>query len=376
MNRIIPTYLFLWLLLFCVTALAEGNTFYVSESGDNDNEGSLMAPWRDIQYAIDHPEVTDGDTIMVMDGTYRENVDVDKELTIQSVNGRDSTTVRTLDTNDHVFEVTSDNVTIKGFRVHSATGNFKAGIYLGTGTDHCIISNNRGTGCYYGCYLYISASNMIEGNIFNDNTDHGLRLYNSSNNRLYSNVCSYNDKNGMHLNGGSNHNKIIDNQCTYNEYNGVAVSDSEYNQLRENLCESNHQSGIYLGLSSSYNTIMQNGCRYNTLYGINISDSSNNYIYFNEIRDNVDANVESSGSTNVWHPPKKIAYRFFGGNVKRGYLGNYYGDYGSADTNFDGINDTPYDLPGTEPDDTYALFRWLSWYRIVKPVLPNILLLF
>ena len=68
-----------------------------------------------IQAAVDNAIA--GDTIIVRDGTYSENVDVNKQLTIQSENGADKTIVQTVDSNDHVFEVTADYVNISGFTV-------------------------------------------------------------------------------------------------------------------------------------------------------------------------------------------------------------------------------------------------------------------
>ena len=56
-----------------------------------------------IQWAVDN--VTDGDTIIVRDGTYTENMDVNKSLTIQSENGSETTVVQAVNPNDYVFEV-------------------------------------------------------------------------------------------------------------------------------------------------------------------------------------------------------------------------------------------------------------------------------
>ena len=63
-------------------------------------------PCQSIQAAVDraHP----GDIIIVRDGTYTENIDVNKSLTIQSENGSASTIVPTANLDDHVFnELTS-----------------------------------------------------------------------------------------------------------------------------------------------------------------------------------------------------------------------------------------------------------------------------
>lgn len=53
-----------------------GNTFYVATTGSNSNAGSEQAPWRTVQYAVDHVEA--GDTILVRGGVYNETVIITK----------------------------------------------------------------------------------------------------------------------------------------------------------------------------------------------------------------------------------------------------------------------------------------------------------
>ena len=48
---------------------------------------------------------TNGDNIIVNDGTYAENINVAKEVTIRSQNGSASTTIRSSSSSDHVFDV-------------------------------------------------------------------------------------------------------------------------------------------------------------------------------------------------------------------------------------------------------------------------------
>ena len=50
------------------------------------------------------------DTIIVYPGTYSENVDVNKRLTIKSKSGAEATIVQVANPDDHVFEVMADYV--------------------------------------------------------------------------------------------------------------------------------------------------------------------------------------------------------------------------------------------------------------------------
>ena len=58
---------------------------------------------------------SDGDTIVVKDGVYFENIDVSKSVKIVSESGPNSTVILADVVNDNVFDVFSDNVTIFGF---------------------------------------------------------------------------------------------------------------------------------------------------------------------------------------------------------------------------------------------------------------------
>jgi hypothetical protein len=53
-----------------------GNTYYVATDGNDQNAGTLEAPFRTIQHAVNLADA--GDTVLVRGGVYRENVDIRK----------------------------------------------------------------------------------------------------------------------------------------------------------------------------------------------------------------------------------------------------------------------------------------------------------
>jgi parallel beta-helix repeat protein len=148
-----------------------------------------------IQGAIDN--ATAGDTIIVRDGMYTENVNVNVDhLTIKSEHGYDSTVVHAANTSDHVFEVTADYVNITGFTVTDATGAasdyiYTCGIQLYQ-AEHCIISDNNALNNWRGIYLVYSSNNSLTGNTASNNTYSGIYLSSSCN---YNTLTDNNVKN-------------------------------------------------------------------------------------------------------------------------------------------------------------------------------------
>ena len=76
-------------------------------------------PGESIQAAVDAADP--GDTIIVRDGIYTENINVYKRLIIFSENGSASTIVQAAIPDDHVFEITANHVNLSGFAVENAT---------------------------------------------------------------------------------------------------------------------------------------------------------------------------------------------------------------------------------------------------------------
>ena len=122
-------------LVTAVPAAAQAN-YYVATDGsddygdgtetwvDNDSSGDWSewdtGPWLTIQHAIDSASA--GDTIIVGDGTYQESISVTtSDLTLRSVNGRDSTTI------ENVGNVVSPEAAQCGFLIRGSADNFTLG---------------------------------------------------------------------------------------------------------------------------------------------------------------------------------------------------------------------------------------------------------
>lgn len=157
-----------------------------------------------IQTAVD--AASPGDTIIVRDGTYTENIAVNKSVTIMSENGAESSIVQAECSDDHIIEVTADYVNISGFTVRSVRKSHdptiqNAGIYLKS-VVHCCISDNIATSNDFGILLYDSSTNALTNNTAKEN-DAGIILFGSSRNVFYlnnfidntENVRSYNSTN-------------------------------------------------------------------------------------------------------------------------------------------------------------------------------------
>ena len=170
-----------------------------------------------------------GDTIIIEDGIYIENVKVNKRLTIRSKSGPDKTIIQAATPQDPVFNVTSDYVNISGCTMKGAY----TGMRLYT-ADYCnITGNNCSSNDVYGIDLRYSDNNSIFNNTCSNN-NFGIYLNNSSNNLITNNNVSNNSRvfpfdfppsqgTGIYLLNSSN-NKIYLNNFI-NNYDNVHPSD-------------------------------------------------------------------------------------------------------------------------------------------------------
>ena len=248
-----------------------------------------------IQDAID--SANSGDTILVEDGTYTENVKVNKSLTIESENGADKTVVQTANSDDHVFEVTADYVNIIGFKITGAgVHDWNTGIHL-VYVNYCKILDNIVSENPKGIRIHSSSNNIIVNNSVSKNWDVGIHLAYSSNNTITNNNISDNGD-GIELLYSSDKNIITNNNISDNG-DGIYVYDlSNNNIISNNYVTSNYDYGIKLSDHSTSNVIDNNEVIDNK-QGILLVDSPNNNLSSNNISSNEAYGIEllSSPST-------------------------------------------------------------------------------
>jgi len=183
------------------TCVASGNTIYVDDSGGAD--------YTNIQDAVN--AANDSDTIYVYGGTYNENVVINKSL-ILTGGGSGITTIN--GEGDHTLKVTSDNVSISGFKIKNTAGSSYACIQLYY-VINCQINDIIAQ--YGGNTLYLvgSNTNIIEDNTI-ENGNIGIFFSNSDDNIITNNYIQNNNAYGISLSSNSASNIIYKNDFSNN----------------------------------------------------------------------------------------------------------------------------------------------------------------
>jgi parallel beta-helix repeat protein len=120
-----------------------------------------------IQEAVD--AASEGMLIIVHEGTYNENVLVNKQLSIMTQDGPSSTFVTPPNPAVSAFTVTADGVIISGFSIQGASGSGAAGIYV-EGASDCTLADNSISGNHYGVLTSAaSRSNVVVQNHIHSN---------------------------------------------------------------------------------------------------------------------------------------------------------------------------------------------------------------
>jgi parallel beta-helix repeat protein len=280
-----------------------------------------------IQEAINH--AGEGDTIFVRNGTYYENVVVNK--TISLIGEKKSTTI--VDGGGDggkstvVIGVTASDVHISGFTVRNGMDGIQ--------TQH------------------EASVTTIDGNMLS-NSVYGVHIY-------------------------SNSNIVSENEFFSNEYGGVGIEQSGDNAIRQNVFEENSW-GAVLFLSSD-NIISQNIITNSSWLGISLQGSCNNVIEGNSLSNGGGIGLGFSWDRIYYHPSGNTIFHNNFINTTEAYVdpnavdnvwdngcpsgGNYWSDYNATDlysgpcqniTGSDGIGDLPHVIDENN-QDRYPLMK-------------------
>ena len=288
------------------TLSAGGTILHIPETLTVNASGG--ADYTSIQAAIDAAE--SGDTIMVHNGTYHENVKVNKQLTLIGID----TPVVDGERGDSAIEVTASYCTIDGFVVTQGSHYwYDAGIRVSSYGN--TIKNNSIHDTNIGIYLNSAGSNTLTNNTISDNS-YGIRLYHSSDSTLRDNDMSGNTYNldvlAWSLDG---YTQDID---TSNTVNGkpvyylvgesgmvidsssnagyVGIINSSNIVVRDLTLRNNYQGALFAYTSGSR---IENVDASKSCYGISMYQSSGNTLTNNRMTDNNYGMYLQESSSNV-----------------------------------------------------------------------------
>jgi parallel beta-helix repeat protein len=223
----------------------------------------------------------DGDTIFVRNGTYYENVVVNK--TVSLIGEDKSTTIIDGMGTGTVLNVTADDVSVTGFTIQKSGSEWvytmDSGILIQSSNNR--IENNVMSYNSAGIFLDSSDNNLLISNNVSNNR-YGILLENSRNNTIKSNIILSNKNHGIGFSHSKN-NTLASNDIVSN-YFGIYLWGSENNTLAYNTL-SNNEYGIRLSALSSSNALFGNNL-YSNGDGILIVESENNVLRDNNLTNN------------------------------------------------------------------------------------------
>ncbi len=325
--------------------------WYVDASYSGTETGSQTQPFDTIGEAV--TAAIDGDRIMVAAGTYNENANIGKSLTVIGAD-RDTTIIDGGESGD-VVHITAGGTIFKGFTVTNAGTtdgldgieinnadycriedvNASDGNHIGirlTSSNYCVINNNHVTNNILGIYSGWSTNNEFGFNYINNNPANGIQLASSvstdswvHNNTVIKNGVYGSPTGGIFLWGSGSKNNII-----------------EYNYIDGN------NDGIHFRASGITGNIVHDNTITNCLgAGVRYTHSAGpNTFYHNSFINNA-AQTVSTLASDTWDNgyPSGGNYwdTYTGVDVKKGAAQNIAGA--------DGIGDTAYSVPGGGTDN-------------------------
>jgi parallel beta-helix repeat protein len=369
-----------------------------------DDDGGAGMDFTKIQDAVDAAQ--DNDTIIVYNGTYNENLTLNKQLTLKG----SGMPVVDAGVSGSVITVHANGCIIDGFKINrSGYGLKDAGIKVES--DKNIIKSNIISNNWYGIHLrkrvsnntiqdnkvvsnkYIGISldddtsnNTVLNNTVISNEDDGIEIDESNNNTIDNNIISQNNGLGISIddwsddniisnntiseNAGegmwmgyySSNNKIVNNKIVFNDDGGICFSGhTSCNLIANNNISFNDDDGIVLK-TSQYNTIRSNTITSNDGKGIKLDSAPNNIVYHNNLIDNDPNGYDDTGANNSWDNGPIIGGNYWDdhtcdGNPSNGRQPYHIDKYGEDNYPFENpIAEAP-PLPPPQPKSQIHLHK-------------------
>ncbi len=257
--------------------------------------GTGPSNYSQIQDAID--DASNGDTVFVFNGTYYENVLVDKS--IQLIGEDNNITIIDASGSSDVVKITADDVILTGFTFQNSGDDYKNDACVEIVSNGNNISNVRCLNSNYGIWVRDCTGNTIS-NTFCDCYYDGIWMINSGNNILRNNSMVYC---GVVLDGGSLSDFIQDID-TSNMVNGKPVYYYK------------NQNGI--GISPFAGQVILVNCSNCIVYDLDINDVTDGieimYSHDNIIENNIVENTSDFGIRLVKSSRNTIRNNIFSGN--------------------------------------------------------------
>ncbi|UCH89536.1 MAG: right-handed parallel beta-helix repeat-containing protein, partial [Thermoplasmata archaeon] len=225
-----------------------------------------------------------GDTIFVYNGTYNENIVINKTLSLIGESNTNTTILATVkttpiitveanhvnitrfNTTNEIFEIDAmikvinyHNITIKDCRyiITDWWEWCKKGIYLKNSNHSKIINTTIDTTTENGILVENSSNVLIENNTIGY-FGHGIEVVKSSHSCIIINNTCFENSRGMIVESNKLYpsNKIINNTVYKNDYGIMATG---WTIVQNNICYSNEYAGIYYKYVNNY-TFSNNTC--------------------------------------------------------------------------------------------------------------------
>lgn len=333
-----------------IVGILDQTTIYVDDDYNETTPGWGIDHFNKTQDAIDI--ANSGDTIFVYNGTYIENLNIFKNLTLIGEN-KEKTIIISSDKEDFTIDighlVHTVIVNISGFTLKN-NGNLPA-LFIHHSDNNNISNNNIEINTSAGLYVLSSENNVIKDNVF---LNGGAYFEFSKDNIVENN--NVNDKPLVYLEDVSSQAITDAGQVVLINCSEIVVKDQEFTNL-------------YVGieLQKTDNCLIIDNTFSNNNLGLDVYKSNNNTLFNNTIVDNIKKGINLLCSTNntIFHN------NFINNNVHAYDLGNnswddsypsggnYWDNYTGKDNNADGIGDIPYNISGVNDlnKDYYPLMK-------------------